>query len=479
MRLEGCFEIDQPQSLVWQKITDHSLMAGCIPGCENIEQVNDKTYNATIAVSVGIIKARFDLTIEVTKEIEPNEVHSRTSGQEGKRASMVTSENLVRLVAIDPGNTRVDYISDVSVSGRLGKYGLGMMQKQTGKLAKEFVANFQTAIDPTAPSSPSISPQSTDLSVWQKFLAALGLNFGRSQNKVVTSSGTINEKLLSPKNVKEATQMLVAQEDRIPISGGATLVAMLNANLIEPAGLVSLKGIDGLSGITQNKNGSITIGAFSRHAETANSNLLAGSLSGIKNAASKIANPIVRNMGTMGGSIAFADPAADYAPALIAAEAEIEVISVRGNRRVKVQDFFVDWYKTVLQPGDMVKAIHVPKADPNAVGYHEKYARVEGDFATVSAHVILSMNGETCNYIRIAIGACGPVPVRLVEAEKLLAGKSLTKDLILQAGRMLSEACDPVDDVRGSASYRLKLIPQLLLTAVEKAQRQLAQRSPA
>jgi carbon-monoxide dehydrogenase medium subunit len=144
-----------------------------------------------------------------------------------------------------------------------------------------------------------------------------------------------------------------------------------------------------------------------------------------------------------------------------------------------VQDFFVDWYKTALQPGDMVKAIHVPKADPNAVGYHEKYARVEGDFATVSAHVILSMNGETCNYIRIAIGACGPVPVRLVEAEKLLAGKSLTKDLILQAGRMLSEACDPVDDVRGSATYRLKLIPQLLLTAVEKAQRQLAQRSPA
>ena len=148
MRLEGHFEIDEPQSMVWQKITDHSLMAGCIPGCENITKVNDNTYEASIAISVGIIKARFDVAVEVTKEIEPSEVHSRTTGQEGTRSSLLTSDNFLKLSAISANKTRVDYISEVSVSGRLGKYGLGMMQKYTNKIADQFVANFREAIDP-------------------------------------------------------------------------------------------------------------------------------------------------------------------------------------------------------------------------------------------------------------------------------------------------------------------------------------------
>ena len=118
-------------------------------------------------------------------------------------------------------------------------------------------------------------------------------------------------------------------------------------------------------------------------------------------------------------------------------------------------------------------AVHLPSVDPNAVGYHEKFARVEGDFATVSVNIILSIDGDTCNYIRVAVGACGPAPVRLPEAEELLIGKPLKENLLLQAGRMLSVACDPIDDVRGSAAYRLKLIPGLLLTAAEKAQRQI------
>jgi carbon-monoxide dehydrogenase medium subunit len=473
MRLEGHFEIGQPQSLVWKKITDHSLMAGCIPGCGSITKVDDTTYEASIAISVGIIKARFEITVEVTKELEPTEVHSRTIGQEGTRASMLTSDNLLKLSVISANKTRVDYISDVSVSGRLGKFGLGMMQKYTNKIAEEFVANFRVAIDPEEAFLPSTSTHPPSSSLWQKFLSLVRFMFGQANYKLQPNIEANNEKLLLPVSVKEAIQMLVAQKDRIPISGGATLVAMMNANLINPPSLVSLKGVNEINGIRQNENGSVSIGAFSRHAETANSKLLTGSLSGIKNAASKIANPTVRNMGTIGGSIAFADPAADYAPALVAADAEIELASSYGNRRIKASDFFVDWYKTAMKPGEIIVAVHLPSVDPNAVGYHEKFARVEGDFATVSVNVILSMDGDTCNYIRVAVGACGPAPVRLPEAEELLIGKPLKENLLLQAGRMLSVACDPIDDVRGSAAYRLQLIPGLLLTAAEKAQRQI------
>ena len=116
----------------------------------------------------------------------------------------------------------------------------------------------------------------------------------------------------------------------------------------------------------------------------------------------------------------------------------------------------------------------MPEADPNAVGFHEKFARVEGDYATVSVNIILSMDGEICNYIRLAVGACGPAPVRSSEVEELLAGKPITEDLLLHAGKMLSAACDPIDDVRGSAAYRLELVPGLILTAAEKAQSQLS-----
>ena len=474
MRLEGHFEIDQPQSMVWQKITDHSLMAGCIPGCENITKVNDNTYEASIAISVGIIKARFDVAVEVTKEIEPSEVHSRTTGQEGTRSSLLTSDNFLKLSVISANKTRVDYTSEVSVSGRLGKYGLGMMQKYTNKIADQFVANFREAIDPKKASITLTSVHPTGPSLWHKFLSLVQSVFGKVGREDRSNTGASNKKFLLPVSVKEAIKLLVVQKERILISGGATLVAMLNANLIKPSSLVSLKDIDEIKGIKKNKNGSISIGAFSRHAETASSGLLTGSLLGVKNAASKIANPTVRNMGTIGGSLAFADPAADYAPALVAADAEVELASSSGNRRIKAADFFIDWYQTALKPEEIIVAVHFPEIDPNAVGFHEKFARVEGDYATVSVNIILSMDGEICNYIRLAVGACGPTPVRSSAVEELFAGKPITEDLLLQAGKMLSAACDPIDDFRGSAAYRLELVPGLILTAAERAQSQLS-----
>ena len=474
MRLEGYFEIDQPQSLVWQKITDHSLMAGCIPGCENINRVNDNTYDASIAIAVGIIKARFDVTVEVIKEIEPSEVHSRTTGQEGTRASLLASDNFLKLSAVSENKTRVDYISDVSVSGRLGKYGLGMMQKYTNKIADEFVSNFRRAIDPKGTTRPLIPSNAPGSSLWRKFLSLVQSWFGETDNRTNPAIETNNRKFFLPSSLKEAIQLLAAQQERVIISGGATLVAMLNANLIKPKSLVSLKNIHEIKGIRQNEDGSISIGAFSRHTETANSELLTGSLSGVRDAASKIANPTVRNMGTMGGSLAFADPAADYAPALVAADAEVELASSLGNRRIKASDFFVDWYQTALNPGEIIVAVHLPAIDRNAVGLHEKFARVEGDYATVSVNIILSMDGKLCKYGRFAIGACGPEPVRSSEVEDSFVGNPITESSLLNAGQMLSAACDPIDDVRGSAAYRLDLVPGLLLTAAEKAQIQLS-----
>lgn len=275
--------------------------------------------------------------------------------------------------------------------------------------------------------------------------------------------------LHSPTSLQEAVHLLSADPEAKCLAGGATLVAMMNAGLVQPSALVSLRKIDGMAGIKRNVDGSVRIGAMTRHQTTATSPDLKAGQAVVKQAASVIANPPVRNMGTMGGSIAFADPGADYPPALVAADAEIELVGSGGTRRLKAADFFTDWYQTVLEPSELVAAIHLPAGNASAIGYYDKLARVEGDYATASVAVLLTMAGRNCAGIAIAIGACGPKPVRLAEAEHKLVGSALDDTSLAAAGALLAEAADPVDDVRASADYRRLVIPRLVRRAVRAA----------
>lgn len=278
---------------------------------------------------------------------------------------------------------------------------------------------------------------------------------------------------LRPRSVEEALRHLSEHEDARPLAGGATLVAMLNAGLVEPDAIVSLSAIEELRGISEDGDGWLRVGSMTRHAETAASELFKEGQRVVPHAASQIANMPVRNMGTMGGSISFADPAIDYPPALTAAGAEIEIAGVDGSRRVPVQDFFLDWYTTALEEAELVTAIHIPPAPKGSIGHYEKLARVSGDYAIASVALVLAIEDGVCSAAQIAIGACGPTPIRLPEAENLLVGSGLDPDTLAGAGALLAEASDPVDDVRGSADYRRRLVPRLLAKAVAAAQRQI------
>jgi hypothetical protein len=143
MKLEGNFVVRAARDVVWERIRSPRLMGECIPGCESIEQLDMTSYRAIVSVKIGPIKARFNLVVEVTKEEPPSLVCSRTRGEEGTRASIVTSENLLRLTDVGPAETRVDYSAEVSMTGRLGKYGLGIMQKKAEALSEIFVENFR------------------------------------------------------------------------------------------------------------------------------------------------------------------------------------------------------------------------------------------------------------------------------------------------------------------------------------------------
>ena len=269
-----------------------------------------------------------------------------------------------------------------------------------------------------------------------------------------------------PRTIAEATALLAQDPDAKPIAGGATLVAMLNAHVIEPAALISLAGIDEIQGISVLGDGRIRIGAFTRHRETAECTLALGASSVVRHAAAQIANATVRNMGTIGGSISFADPGLDYPPALVAADAEVEIASASGTRRVLASAFFVDWYVTALEPGELVTAVLLPAPGHAADhGVYIKHARVAGDYATASVAACLHADGR----MRVAVGACGPVPISDDAANALLSGDR-SAAAITRAGALLEQHADPLDDVRGSADYRRQLIPRLLLRAVRAAE---------
>lgn len=275
-----------------------------------------------------------------------------------------------------------------------------------------------------------------------------------------------------PKTPEEAVRLLGRGDDVRCLAGGASLVAMMNLELVDPDELVSLAGVAELRGIAALPEGGLRIGAMTRHCEIASDERLAGELAVVREAANVIANPPVRNMGTIGGAVALADPAADYPPALVAAGAVIEIAAARGRRRVPAREFFLGLYTTALAPAEIVTAILLPPATPG-VALYDKLARVSGDHAIVSVALAVSRREAATVRVGLALGGCGPKPVQRREADELLQAGALSDEAARRAGALLAEASEPIDDVRASADYRRLVIPRMVARAVARARTQL------
>ena len=272
---------------------------------------------------------------------------------------------------------------------------------------------------------------------------------------------------IEPASLSEALEILAEDDEARCLAGGATLVAMLNADLVEPSTLVGLRRIEELAGISL-EGEHVRIGAMATHTEIAADERLRGNGEVVRDAAGQIAHPAIRNMGTIGGAVCHADPNADFPGALVAAGAVLEAVGAAGTRRIPADDFFLDYLETSLEEGEVLSAILVPVQPGEARGRHLKFSRTHGDYATVSVSLVLGMAAGTCTYARVAVGSVGPTPVHLEEVDALLAGSTLAADIIEEAGSRLVQATDPVDDVRGSAEYRRMIIPGLLQRAVDE-----------
>ncbi len=273
--------------------------------------------------------------------------------------------------------------------------------------------------------------------------------------------------LHKPETIDEAVRLKSEDSEAMFLAGGQTLIAMMNTELVEPPALISLDRIPDLKGIDRQPDGAIRIGAMISHADIASSDQLIDAHAVIRSAARVIAHPAIRNLGTIGGAVSHGDPNADFPAALVAADARFEVVGPTGRREIAAADFFLDYLTTELQENELLKAVILPPAPDHSSGHYEKFSRVEGDFATASVAVTLSLDGASkVDRIRIGVGASGPTPVRVPAAEQTLQDSDMGAAAIIEAAEQIAAACDPLDDVRGSSDFRRLLIPRLIAKAV-------------
>ena len=256
-------------------------------------------------------------------------------------------------------------------------------------------------------------------------------------------------------SVAHAIDLLAQAEARL-LAGGQSLIATLNMRLDRPALLVDINGVAGLDGIAL-KNGQVEIGALVRHAQAERSAEVIRHAPLIALAMPHIGHPAIRNRGTIGGSIAFADPAAELPACLVALGGEAEIVGPQGPRTVRADDFFKALFETALAPCDVLTLIRIPAVNAATRTGFAEFARRHGDYAMAGLAACARADGKILSDIRLAYFGVGPVPLRARNAETALSGGDLDG-----AVAALDTDLDPSDDVQATAAVKTHLAGVLL-----------------
>lgn len=263
---------------------------------------------------------------------------------------------------------------------------------------------------------------------------------------------------LAPDSIDEAISLLVEHGDSAHlIAGGASLMVMLRQQLLTPSVLVGLRGVAGLRGISNDADGGLRIGATTTHRAVERSEATRAYAPALAEAFGQIATVRIRNQGTVGGNLAHADPAQDPPTILMALDARVHAAGPDGEREIPIDELFVDYFETTLDPAEVLTAVSLPARPPGATAVYEKFLPgSQDDYATVAVAVSGVPNGAWTD-LRIACGAAGPIPMRMRGAEAVVEATDLGDDVIRQAAEAVGEAVDPISDVRGSADYKREM----------------------
>ena len=255
------------------------------------------------------------------------------------------------------------------------------------------------------------------------------------------------------------------------LAGGQSLLPMMKLRFATPSKLVDINRIAGLDAI-RSHNGHLHVGALVRHADIAASGAVSGAAA---SAAPWIADPLVRNLGTMCGSVAHCDPEGDWNSVLLATGAEVVAQGPSGRRTIDIGDFVQDFFTNSLAEDEMVVALHIPVPSGRSGGSYQKLERKVGDYATVgvATHLELADDG-TISAAGVAMTSVAPINRKAPDAEALLVGNAPSAELFAEAGEAAAAAADPRDDVRGSARWKRRVVAaftqRALAAAAEQAQ---------
>ncbi|MYW96198.1 xanthine dehydrogenase family protein subunit M [Amycolatopsis rubida] len=278
-----------------------------------------------------------------------------------------------------------------------------------------------------------------------------------------------------PTGLGEALALLSQYGDESKVlAGGQSLVPLLNFRLAAPEHVIDINGLGELAYLRRT-GGTLKIGALTRHASLERSDLAARHWPLLREAVRWVAHPQIRNRGTVGGSVAHADPAAEIPVALVALDARFTARSQRGTRTIGWRDFFSSALTTALEPDELLVEVEVPEVAPGSGYALAEYSRRHGDFALGGAAVLVTLDGSgACCGAAIALLGAAPTPVRAELAEKLLMGEKITEHVAAAAAHAAVDAVSPSGDIHGSSEYRTSLIEVLvrraILTAAARAQ---------
>jgi carbon-monoxide dehydrogenase medium subunit/6-hydroxypseudooxynicotine dehydrogenase subunit alpha len=273
-----------------------------------------------------------------------------------------------------------------------------------------------------------------------------------------------------PRSLDEATGILAeCGDDGKVLAGGQSLVPLLNFRLAQPSVIVDVNRIPELSYLRR-QDGRLLVGALCRQARLEQSPVAQESWGLLGDALKLVAHPQIRNRGTVGGSAAHADPAAELPVAFACLNARFRAQSQRGERVVDADDFFVTHLTTSLEPDELLVEVEVPPL-PEGTGHaFEEYSRRHGDFALGGAAVLCMRNGNgTCKEARISLLGAADTPVRAREAEQALAGQKIDENVAREAAALATRDIEPTGDIHGSGSYRKRLIEAMVRRALVKA----------
>jgi len=273
----------------------------------------------------------------------------------------------------------------------------------------------------------------------------------------------------TPQTVGEAVGLLAEHgDDASVLAGGQSLIPLLALRLARPVVLIDINGVPGLSGVTKT-DGRVTIGAMTREYVAEESETVTDAVPLLAAALPLIGHEAIRNRGTIGGSLAHADPAAELPAVARALDAEFVVRSRLGERVVPAAEWFEGYLTTSRRPDEILTEVRFPAAGPGSGAAFQEVARRHGDFAVVGLAASLTLTDDAISDARLAFAGIADVPVRAADAEDLLVGERPSAELFEEAARRATDGIDPPADLNGSSEYRKKVAATLVRRGLQAA----------